>query len=65
MSKIPEFEVEVETAHHKPRTIDKRKHHRKGYSEDVDAKRHSRISFKRYLLEMEEKLLDDELDENL
>lgn len=62
VNEIPEFESD---SHHKPRKIDKKKHHRRGYSEDIQDKRHSRINFKRYLLELEEELLDNELNESL
>lgn len=54
---------EFDTGHHQPRSIDKKKHHRKGYSEDVDAKRHSRVNFKRYVRQLEEQLLDEELED--
>ena len=63
MSKVPV--PEFENAHHQPRKIDKRKRHRNGYNEDFQDRRHSRISFKRYLLELEEQLLDQEISESI
>lgn len=67
MTKIRELglKTDIDTDHHRPRKIDKKKHHRKGYSEDVQDKRNSRLNFKRYLLEMEEQLLDKEIDDAL
>lgn len=61
MAKVHELDFE----HHRPRSIDKKKHHRKGYREDYQDTRQSRVNFKRYLIEMEEELLDQEIDENL
>lgn len=55
---------DYETDHHKPRKPNKKKYHRKGFSEDIQDKRQMRVSFKRYLRELEEELLDDELDES-
>lgn len=49
--------------HHKPRKIDKKKHRKRGFSEDSRDNRQSRINFKRYVRELEEDLLDDELDD--
>lgn len=57
--------ADFETTHHKPRTLDKKKKHRRGFSEDKQDNRQSRISFKRYVQELEEDRLDDEIDENL
>lgn len=57
-----EFEL---GSHHKPRKIDKKKHHHRGFNEDTQEQRKSRISFKKYIQSLEEQLLDDELDENL
>lgn len=61
-----EFEkVDFETSHHKPRSLDKKKKHRRGFSEDKHDNRHARINFKRYVQELEEDRLDNEIDENL
>lgn len=49
--------------HHQPRTIDKKKHRKAGFSEDARDNRQSRINFKRYVQELEEELLDEELDD--
>jgi|APCry1669193128_1035447.scaffolds.fasta_scaffold01212_8 hypothetical protein len=61
MAKSPDFEDNKHVA----RKIDKKKRHARGFTEDVQDKRQSRINFKRYLLELEEEELDEELDENL
>lgn len=47
--------------HHRPRKQDKRKKNRR-FSEDQD-KRAARINFKRYVQELEEELLDEEMDD--
>ena len=50
------------TDHHQPRRPDKKKHHRRGFTEDVQDKRAARISFKRYVQQLEEdELLDNDL----
>jgi hypothetical protein len=45
---------DFETDHHKPRTIDKRKHHKKGYHEDAPDMRKHRVNFKKYLNSLKE-----------
>jgi hypothetical protein len=55
----------TDETHHQPRKIDKKKKHRRGFSEDVQDNRHSRISFKRYLQEVEEMEVDDEVVDEL
>lgn len=49
------------------RKVDKRKHHRRGFSDDVQDKRHQRINFKKYIQQVEESELDlgDDIDESL
>jgi len=49
--------------HHQPRKIDKKKHRSRGFSEDARDSRNARINFKRYMQELEEELLDEELDD--
>lgn len=51
--------------HHKPRHIDKKKHHRRGFCEDIDIqqKRNSRINFKKYIQDMKAASLTDDMDE--
>ena len=50
------------TQHHQPRKSDKKKHHRRGFTEDVQDKRAARITFKKYVQHIEEEeLLDDDL----
>lgn len=62
---MPKRHVELdELQYHKPRKVDKRKHHRPGFSEDIQDKRKVRVGFKRYLQEIEERLLDEEIEEN-
>ena len=48
-----------------PRKVDKRKHHRPGFSEDVQDRRQARVQFKQYLRQLEESQLDglDDLDD--
>lgn len=48
MPKTPDFE------HHQPRQIDKRKHHREGFSEDIQENRKTRVSFKNYVRSLDE-----------
>jgi hypothetical protein len=48
--------------HHQPRKADKRKKHHRGFSEDVQDKRQSRIGFKKYLQELDEEFQTDDLD---
>ena len=52
--------------HHQPRKIDKKKHRRRGFSEDVQDKRQQRVGFKNYLrqIEEEELLIDDYNDDD-
>lgn len=47
--------------HHQPRKHDKKKKQRR-FSEDQD-RRAARINFKRYVQELEEEMLDDEMDD--
>ena len=48
-----------------PRKIDKKKHHSKGFSEEVALNRKSKINFKKYLKDIKEaELLDDADDLN-
>lgn len=46
---------------------DTRKHHKRGFNESVDIRlqRARRVTFKKYVQELEEELLDDELLDNL
>lgn len=48
----------------RPKHIDKKKHHRKGFSESSDHQvvRKQRVGFKQYLREIEEQELEDDLD---
>lgn len=62
---VKRSDIDDDHLKHAVRKIDKKKHHSRGFSEDVQDRRQSRISFKRYLLELEEDELNDELDENL
>jgi hypothetical protein len=41
---------------------DTKKHHKRGFTEDVATQRHRRIGFKQYMQELEEELLEQELD---
>jgi hypothetical protein len=49
-------------AHHQPRKSDKKKRHQRGFNEDSQDHRAARISFKKYMqqLEEEEQYDDDE-----
>lgn len=60
------LDMDFDTDHHKPRKIDKRKHHKKGYHEDAPDMRKHRVNFKRYLNSLKESdsYLDDEDDLN-
>jgi len=49
--------------HHQPRALDKKKRRARGFSEDARDNRSARINFKRYVQELEEELLDEELDD--
>jgi len=49
--------------HHQPRKSDKRKKRRQGIAEDNQDRRASRINFKRYVQELEEEMLDEEMDD--
>ena len=51
--------MDFDTDHHKPRTIDKRKHHKKGYHEDAPDMRKHRVNFKKYLHSLKEAELSD------
>lgn len=51
------------SGHHRPRNIDKKKHRKRGFNEDSRDNRQSRVNFKRYVRELEEDLLDDELND--
>jgi hypothetical protein len=44
------------------RKKDKKKRHTKGFSEDFQDKRAQRINFKKYIRELEEQELEDDLD---
>jgi hypothetical protein len=56
--------------HHQPRKHDKKKHHRRGFSEDIQDRRQARVGFKNYLRQIEEEELsafddeDEDEDEN-
>lgn len=58
--------IDLIDQHHQPRRPDKKKHHKRGFAEDVQDKRAARISFKKYVQQLEEEeLLDDDfLDED-
>ena len=58
--------MDKEIEHHMPRIIDKKKRHKDGFSEEIQDKRVSRISFKNYVRQLEEEMMEDDLeDENL
>lgn len=58
MSKITDLDL-----HHLPRKKDKKKHHQKGFNEDaVMETRATRVSFKNYMRQLEEALLEEEFD---
>jgi hypothetical protein len=59
MSKKP---AEYGFDHHQPRVKDKKKRHRAGYSDEVVESRATRISFKNYVRQLEEEMLEDEDD---
>ena len=54
---------DFDSDHHKPRQYSNKKKRRIG--EDRNENRHVRINFKRYVQELEEDDLDDEIDEVL
>lgn len=54
---------EIDFDHHKPRKIDKKKRHAKGFSDEVVEQRQHRINFKKYLEQVEEELAADDDDE--
>lgn len=49
--------------HHQPRRVDKKKHHRPGFSEEIQDNRKTRISFKNYVRSLEEDDVDSEYQE--
>lgn len=57
---MPKFNYE--DSHHQPRKVDKKKRHARGFNEDVQDNRAARISFKKYMQQLEEEELyaDDE-----
>lgn len=50
-------------SHHKPRKIDKKKHHSPGFKEDYQEQRKSRITFKKYVQSLKEQELADIADD--
>ena len=42
---------------------DSKKHHKRGFTEDVATQRHRRIGFKQYMKELEDELLEQELED--
>lgn len=46
-----------------PRKKDKKKRHMRGFSEDIQDRRVQRINFKKYVRELEEQELEDDLDD--
>lgn len=42
-----------------PRKADRKKKHRRGFSEDIQDSRAQRVNFKRYVRELEEQQLED------
>lgn len=46
--------------HHQPRKSDKRKHHQRGFNEDIQTQRAGRVNFKNYLRQIREPELSDE-----
>ena len=52
---------DIEFQHHQPRSLDKRKRHRAGFSEDVQETRKNRISFKNYVRQIDDERLATEL----
>ena len=59
MGKLPPEELEL-FEHHKPRKIDKRKRHHPGFTEDVQEKRATRLTFKNYVRGLEDTLAEEE-----
>ena len=51
----------MESEHHQPRKIDKKKHHRAGFSEDARDNRKAKIGFKNYMRQLEEETLEQDL----
>ncbi len=52
--KLPKFDDHLEKHDQRVKRTDKRKHHQRGFSEDVSDKRATRVNFKSYLRELEE-----------
>lgn len=57
-------ENEYESQHHQHRVKDKKKRHRAGYSDEIVESRATRVSFKNYVRQLEEQLLEDNQDED-
>lgn len=56
---MPKYEFD----HHVPRNFNKKKHHKKGFNEDAEQTRYTRVSFKNYIRELDESFLEAELNE--
>jgi hypothetical protein len=52
--KLPKFDDHLEKHDQRVKRTDKRKHHQRGFSEDVSDRRATRVNFKSYLRELEE-----------
>jgi hypothetical protein len=48
----------------KPRSLDKKKRHGRGFTEDIQEKRAQRVNFKKYMQQIEEQELLDTEDES-
>ena len=55
--KLPKFDDHLEKNEQRVKRTDKRKHHQRGFTEDVSDKRATRVNFKSYLRELEEEEL--------
>jgi len=55
--KLPKFDDHLEKNEQRVKRTDKRKHHQRGFSEDVSDRRATRVNFKTYLRELEEEEL--------
>jgi hypothetical protein len=63
--KLPKFDDHLEKNEQRVKRTDKRKHHRRGFNEDVSDRRATRVNFKNYLRELKEEELAEEIDDVL
>ena len=49
--------------HHKQRKLDKKKRHQRGFTEDFKEQRASRVSFKKYMQQISEQEILDDIEE--